>query len=579
GKIGVNSDYDGTSVAEIFVLADKDSASDEVAPKLVNSIPADKSTGASSTGSIVLNFDEKIKIGSGDATLNGEVLAPTVSGKTVVYKYSGLKYATDYTFKVPAGAIEDRSGNKFEGVEISFTTMERTQPEARLFDAIVAADGSGDYETVQAAVDAAPAGRVKPWLIFVKNGNYKEHVDIPASKPYLHFIGQDRDKTVILDDKLCGGAGALHVSVGATVVVKSNDCFFENITLENSYGHEKQDGPQALALNTSGDRTIFNNVAMLSYQDTWITPSTSKYRAFVKNSLIEGAVDFIYNSGDIYLEGDTLLINRKSGGYIVAPSHGEDVKWGYVFNNCVITAPGVPSETTIWLGRPWHNAPKTVFLNTRAEVTIPATGWYETMGGLPAIWADWNTTDANGNLLDLSNRRDTYYYETETKEKVYGKAKNRLTDEEAAEYTIKNVLSGDDNWEPVIKTEACESPVATHKEGVITWKEVPYAICYLVTRGDEVIGFTTETTLNVNSSRATTAPYTIQAVNEFGGLSAKAEVAEGTSGLESIEAAAESEIIGVYDIHGYRLQAPVKGVNIVKRLYTDGSVRTEKIVL
>lgn len=576
-KIGVASDYDGTSIAEIFILADKDAENDEIAPKLVGSIPADKSKGASATGSIVLNFDEKIKIGAGNATLNGETLAPTVSGKNVVYKYAGLKYATEYTFKVPEGAIVDRSGNKFAGVELTFTTMERVQPEARLFDAIVAKDGSGDYESVQAAIDAAPAGRVKPWLIFVKNGNYKEHVNIPANKPYIHLIGQDRDKAVILDDKLCGGDNALHVSVGATVVVNSDDCFFENITLENSYGHEKQDGPQALALNTSGDRTIFNNVAMLSYQDTWITPSTSKYRAFVKNSLIEGAVDFIYNSGDIYLEGDTLLITRKDGGFIVAPSHGDDVKWGYVFNNCVITAPGVPSETSVWLGRPWHNAPKTVFLNTRAEVTIPASGWYDTMGGLPALWADWNTTDAAGNLLDLSQRRDTYY-KMDGDTKVYGKAKNFLTDEEAAQYTIKNVLSGDDNWAPEVKTEACASPEATIKDGMISWEAVPYAICYVVTRGEEVIGFTTEPSMNVNAGK-TDEPFMIQAVNEFGGLSPKAVVTDTpASGIENVEAAADGVISEVYDLNGYRLNSPVKGVNIVKRVYPDGNSSIEKVV-
>ncbi len=577
-KIGVTSDYDGTSVAEIFVLADKNIANDEIAPSLVNSIPANNSKGASSSGSIVLNFDEKIKIGVGDATLNGEVLAPTVSGKNVVYKYAGLKYATEYTFKVPEGAIVDRSGNKFAGVELRFTTMERVQPAARLFDAIVSKDGAGDYESVQAAIDAAPAERVKPWLVFVKNGNYKEHINIPVNKPYIHIIGQDRDKAVILDDKLCGGENALHTSVGATVVVNSNDCFFENITLENSYGHEKQAGPQALALNTSGDRTIFNNVAMLSYQDTWITPSASNYRAYVKNSLIEGAVDFIYNSGNIYLDSDTLLINRKSGGFIVAPSHAADVEWGYVFNNCIITAPGVPSETDVWLGRPWHNAPKTVFLNTRAEVTIPASGWYETMGGLPALWADWNTTDANGNLLDLSQRRDTYYYLDNDKNKVYGKAKNFLTDEEAAQYTVKNVLSGNDDWQPEIKTESCAAPVAEIKNGVISWEAVPYAICYVVTKGDEVIGITTETSVNVNEDASADA-FMVQSVNEFGGLSKKAMVSGGaSSGLENIGAAGSGEIIEIYDLYGLRLNSPVQGVNIVKRVLPDGSSRVEKVV-
>lgn len=572
--IGVTSDYDGTSIAEIFVLADKDINNDDIAPKLVNTIPADKSTGASATGSIVLTFDEKVKIGSGDATLNGETLKPVISGKSVVYGYTGLKYATEYVFTVPAGAITDRNGNAYEGTTITFTTMERVQPEARLYDAIVAKDGSGDYTTVQGAIDAAPAGRVKPWLIFVKNGRYKEHVDIPASKPYIHIIGQNRDKAVILDDKLCGGANALHVSVGATVVVNSNDCLFENITLENSYGHEKEDGPQALALNTTGDRTIFNGVAMLSYQDTWITPSTSAYRAFVKNSLVEGAVDFIYNSGDIYLEGDTLLINRKSGGYIVAPSHGIDVAWGYVFNNCVITAPGVPSETSVWLGRPWHNFPKTVFLNTRAEVTIPATGWYETMGGLPVIWADWNTTDGDGNLLDLSMRRDTYYYTDSDGNKVYGTAKNRLTDEEAAQYTIKNVLSGKDNWQPEIKTEACAAPVPVISGSEISWETVPYAICYVVTKGDDVVGFTTGTSYTYDGGE-----YTVQAVNEFGGLSKPAVATDMPTVIDNASNVGKMTVEAIYSADGTRKNVMTRGLNIVKYRGEDGNMVVRKIMI
>lgn len=580
--VGNATDYDGLAIAEIFVLANKEAAADDTAPAMVSILPADKDTDVSANGSIIITFDEKIQLGTGNATLNGEALTPRVAGKSVIYPYSGLDYSTVYTFSLPAGAIVDRSGNPCEAISSTFTTIERAQPEARLYDAIVAADGSGDYTSVQEAVDAAPEGRIKPWLIFVKNGNYKEHVNIPATKPMLHFIGQDRDKAVILDDKLCGGDNALHVSVGATVVVNSNDCLFENITLENSYGHEKQAGPQALALNTTGDRTVFNNVAMLSYQDTWITPSTSNYRAYVRNSFIEGAVDFIYNSGNIYIDNTTLYINRQSGGYIVAPSHGADVEWGYVFNNCTITAPGDPSKTDVWLGRPWHNQPKTVFLNTRAEVTIPATGWYETMGGLPAIWADWNTTDANGNLVDLSQRRDTYYYvDSTTKEKVYGKAKNHLTDEEAAEYTIRNVLSGSDNWQPVIKTESCDAPVPTHENGILSWEEVPYAICYLITKGDEVIDFTTDTEYSVTPSRSDDEPaYAVQAVNEFGGLSEKGLATDGpNSVINSVAAAGEGEVIAIYDLQGRSLPAAIKGVNIVKTRMADGSIKVEKIIV
>lgn len=231
----------------------------------------------------------------------------------------------------------------------------------------------------------------------------------------------------------------------------------------------------------------------------------------------------------------------------------------------------------MWLGRPWHNQPKTVFLNTRAEVTIPATGWYETMGGLPAIWADWNTVDGDGNLVDLSQRRDTYYVTNSDGTRTYGTAKNHLTDEEAAQYTVRNVLSGSDNWEPVIKTEACAAPVpAIAQSGVISWEAVPYAICYLVTRGDEVVAVTTETTYAAQPANGE-VPYMVQAVNEFGGLSAKGEARPESSVIETVVDG--GTVTGVYDLQGRALAAPVRGINIVRTLNADGSVTATKILV
>ena len=572
--VGNESDYDGLSIGDIFVLGESEQANDQVAPVLVGSNPENNATGASATGSIVLTFNERIKAGTGTATLNGEAIAPNVNGKTAVFQYSGLDYNTAYSFTLPAGVITDRSGNAYEGITLNFTTMERTQPVARLYDAVVAADGSGDYLTVQEAIDAAPEGRAIPWLIFIKNGEYKGHVDVPKNKPYLHFIGQERDKVIITDDKLCGGDNALHVSVGATVVVNANDCYFDNLTLENSWGHDKQAGPQALALNTTGDRTVFKNVAMLSYQDTWITPSTSNYRAYVKDCFIEGAVDFIYNSGNIYIDNTTLYINRKSGGYIVAPSHGADVEWGYVFMNCRITAPGVPSETDVWLGRPWHNSPKTVFINTIAEVTIPAKGWYPTMGGLPVLWADYNTMDGNGNPVDLSQREDTYYYTVkETGEKVYGKAKNYLTAEEAAQYTVKNVLSGKDNWQPAIITESCAAPVATWNDdkSTLSWEAVPYAICYVIVKNGKDVEFTTETTISAEAG----ATYMVYAANEQGGLSAGCD--PNATGIQSA-VAAEAQIVAIHTVNGVQLKALQPGLNIVTMQDAQGNIIVRKVM-
>ena len=578
-KVGVASDYDGTSIAEIFVLADAGAMADEQAA-LVSSNPAQGATGVSRNGSVILNFDKKIKAGIGSATLNGEEIVPIVSGKSAIFKYGGLKYNTQYTFVMPEGVLTSRSGNAVAKTEITFTTMERQQPEARLYDAVVAQDGSGDYETLQATIDNAPAGRGTPYLIFVKNGRYNEHIDIPAAKPYLHIIGQDRDKTVIYDNRLCGGENAYSVDPGATVVVKGANTFFENITLENSYGHEKQAGPQALALNTVADRVALNNVALLSYQDTWITTSTQKNRHYIKNSLIEGAVDFIYNGGDVYLDGDTIEINRPSGGYIVAPYHTADTKWGYVFQNNIIR-PGKDFQTgntlnvtDVWLGRPWHGTPKTVFINTQTFVPIPAKGWYNTMGGLPELWADYNTVDANGDPLDLS-QRETYYYYTDgsTGEKVEKfDVKNFLTDEEAAQYTLKNVMGGDDNWQPDLLCEPCDMPVVKSNGTTLTWDAVPYAICYVVTKNDEVVAFTTSTSFEGYTEDDN---WQLQAVNEYGGLSRKASVDDyPASSIVELSRPVESTMEAIYSICGSRISTLRQGANIIRM--SNG--QTKKII-
>ncbi len=237
--------------------------------------------------------------------------------------------------------------------------------------------------------------------------------------------------------------------------------------------------------------------------------------------------------------------------------------------NNVITAPGVPTETDVWLGRPWHNFPKTVFINTKAEVTIPAKGWYETMGGLPVLWADYNTMDINGNPVDLSHRQDTYWYKDANGNRVEGKAKNYLTDEEAAQYTVKNVMSGDDNWQPELLTEACDAPEPVVKDGRITWNAVPYAICYVITKNGKVEGFTTATSCDYVEGNT----YEIQAANEFGGLSLAAK-AKTPSAVNGINAENEFKTETVYSADGVRRSNIEKGLNILK-----GSKSARKVMI
>lgn len=327
------------------------------------------------------------------------------------------------------------------------------------YHAVVAADGSGDYTSVQAAIDAVPDGNLCQHLIYIKAGVYKEHVYIPLGKSHLSLIGEGADCVIISDNQKSGGPKAVPVDKGATVVIHANDVVLQGISFVNSYGVEAKDGPQALALYAKGDRIAIDHCRILSYQDTYRTSEADNGRNYVSHSTIMGGVDFIYGSGNAWLEQCVIKINRKSGGWIVAPKHRPETRWGYVFNSCTLTADGNPAETSILLGRPWHHQPQTVFLNTRSEITIPAEGWCPHMNGLPSVFAEYNTMGANGKPLDLSGRISRYYRFNEIRDTIWCTAKNILTAEEAALYTVEAVMGGDDHWNPELIFQPTEQPI------------------------------------------------------------------------------------------------------------------------
>lgn len=383
----------------------------------------------------------------------------------------------------------------------------------RVFDAVVAQDGTGDYACIQDAIDAAPDSLSTPYLIYIKAGRYHEHLFIPAGKPYVHLVGQSAGSVTVFDDRVSGGPNSCPVDVSATLVVHATDVYLENITFENSWGTRHNDGPQALALYTKADRAVISRCRMLSYQDTYRTANTLNHRNYVNRCFIEGAVDFLYGQGNVYFDHCTLNIVRPSGGWIVAPKHDEGTRWGYVLRNTTITAPGNPRETQVWLGRPWLHSPKAVFIDTRSEVTIPEKGWFDHMGTLPSVFADYNTTDASGKPLDLSSRIDRYYKITEQKDTIWGTAKNRLTPEEASAYTIRNVLSGDDSWNPEAVCRRPAAPKATQKGRKISWQPVEDVRGYVVLSGDKVVAITTECTATLPGG---TAGYTVQSISKNG---------------------------------------------------------------
>ena len=546
--LGNATDVDGTGITNVFVYADQEEVVDPNPPVLISSIPTENYANASANGAIILTFNERVKAGTGSCILGSTALTPVFGSRTVTFAYSKLTYNTDFTFTVPAGAFTDMSGNPYVGLVLNFKTMNRPQPVARLYDAVVAKDGSGNYTTIQAAINAMPTGRTAPWLIFVKNGRYEELITIPSNKSFIHLIGQDKNKVILTykcystatriaeDTEGYSGATGEQNNNGSVVYSQASDFYAENISFENRWGVEKLAGPQSLALKTMADKFAFNNCNMRSFQDTWQTTSTENYRHYANNCRIEGAVDYIYNSGNILVENSTLY-NLRKGSVIVAPSHSTATKWGYAFLNCTIDGNAAAMEGGNAFGRPWHNAPQAVYINSKVLIPMSTEAWFN-MGAIPKIFAEYNSYNANNQLLDLSGRKLTYSYtDSNTGSTVTGNVqKNVLTDVEAATYTYDNIIMGTDGWNPRAYFEPVSKPTNVVLAGkTLTWNSVDYAISYIVLRNDSVIGFTKDLSFELISGvSGASYSYKIKAVNEYGSTGESSTEVNGVfSGFEN----------------------------------------------
>lgn len=333
------------------------------------------------------------------------------------------------------------------------------------YDAIVAQDGSGQYTRVQQAIDAAPEGRTAPYRILVREGSYREKVHVPASKPFIHLIGTDAARTVIHHCLNVGGkpntqtkdstywqysvhnpASEVVGKQNAVVLVEGADFYAENITFRNDWGIDFFDGPQALAMNTQGDRAAFYRCNFRSFQDTWMTTRHDSCRLYVRDCWIEGAVDYFYGSGETYVENCTFYSVR-AGSVILAPGHGDKSRYGYVMDRCTVAGTESAADVKLWgvkLGRPWRNAPRAVWLHTTLAIDINAEGWCN-MGTIPAIFAEYDTRDAKGKPVDLSGRKTEYEHGNPVKR---GTCPATVTKQEAVQMTYRNIVMGSDGWNP-----------------------------------------------------------------------------------------------------------------------------------
>lgn len=287
------------------------------------------------------------------------------------------------------------------------------------YNITVALDGSGNFMTIQAAVDAARSFPDKRVTIHVKNGIYREKVVVPSVNAKLSIIGEDAAKTIITWDDYFGkiNRGRNSTFYTYTLLVIADDFYAENLTIENSAGPVGQ----ALALFVKGDRCVFRNCLLLGNQDTLYTDGLNS-RQYFDGCYIEGTTDFIFGPATALFNNCT--VHSKRDSYITAASTPEGKPFGYVFMNCKITA--APEAKKVYLGRPWRDYAKTVFIGCELGAHIVPEGWSNWSGtgrDKTAYYAEYNNRGAGADI----SRRVPWSHQ--------------LTKKEAKKYTIKNILS------------------------------------------------------------------------------------------------------------------------------------------
>jgi pectin methylesterase-like acyl-CoA thioesterase len=359
-------------------------------------------------GTIVDTIDMSLAAQSRlNGTVNFNYFPIIVTGNTAAI-YPHLKLAYDHTYFVTMepGVITDTSGAPFAGIsnpnQWAFST--KTSGPAPGTNALtVAADGSGDFCTVQGAVDFVPAANSNRVVINVRNGTYTEIVYIGSNKPFITVRGEDRALTVIQYANN-NNFNPTSTTTRAMFGVDGNDFSLENITLQNT---TPKGGSQAEAFRGNALRVVLNRVNLKSFQDTLLlqSPGTNSMGGFVTDSYIEGDVDFVWGNGSAYFQNCELKMVTSNGFY--TQIRNVSGKSGNVFVNCRLT--GAAGVTGGFLGRidpgvfPFSQV---VYINCAMGPNVIPVGWrLDNATVAPNVqFCEYNSTDLNGAPLDVSQR-------------------------------------------------------------------------------------------------------------------------------------------------------------------------------
>jgi len=299
----------------------------------------------------------------------------------------------------------------------------------------VAQDGSGNFKTIQEAVNAVRDLSQQQVTIFIKKGIYHEKLVIPSWKTNITLAGEDAAQTIITNDDFSGKPkpaaanpaikDTFRTYTSYTVLVQGNDCRLQNLTIQNTAGRVGQ----AVALHVEADRCSVTNCRLLGNQDT-LYAATSGSRQYYKDCYIEGTTDFIFGEATVVFQSCTIksLVNS----FITAASTRPWQRYGFVFFDCKLVADS--AATKVYLGRPWRPCSKVVYIRTEMGSHI-----------VPVGWDNWRNPD---------NEKTALYAEYQSSGKGASpearvKWSKQLTDKDIKEYTLAAIFAGDTSWNPL----------------------------------------------------------------------------------------------------------------------------------
>ncbi len=235
----------------------------------------------------------------------------------------------------------------------------------------VAADGTGQFTTVQAAFDAIPYGNRKAVIVRVSNGVYHEKLVLDSTKNNVTLEGENRYQTILRCNdhtgKLSPNGDTINTYTSQSVLIKADNFTAVNVSFENTAGFN---AGQAVAVQAAGNYIVFRNCRFIGHQDVLFTPRPGTYQ-YYEDCFIEGTTDFIFGAATVWFE--RCHINSRKNSHITAASTPAASRYGFIFNECVLTA-----DTGLYnvsLGRPWRPHAATIFMNSYIGPHIRPEGW------------------------------------------------------------------------------------------------------------------------------------------------------------------------------------------------------------